>query len=171
MDLITRAVGKRKCGFKPALNCVMKPLGRDWVNMVSPFILWQSALFCNWLNVYFHTSVLLNVVLYRRGKPGMSNWTSMVFVHVSKQEVGHWCASVMAVPAAAVFHRLQQLLMHTSAVWMTVYVVAKLSRVRALNVKLWWNRRELGKLGMRRLAKFRGFYTCSMEKPKISPLY
>lgn len=48
--------------------------------------------------------MLLSVVLHRRGNTGMSDWPLMVFVHVSKQEVGHWCASVLlTVPAAAVF--------------------------------------------------------------------
>lgn len=58
--------------------------------------------------------MLLSVVLHRRGNTGMSDWTLIVFVHVSKQEVGHWCASVLNVPAAAVFQFTA--VMHTSAV-------------------------------------------------------
>lgn len=46
---------------------------------------------------------------------GISDWILRVFVRVSKQEVGQWCASVMIVPAAAAFHCLEQLLAHTSA--------------------------------------------------------
>lgn len=45
-------------------------------------------------------------------KTGISDWILMVFVHVSKQEVGQWCESMMIVPAAAAFHCL---LTHTSA--------------------------------------------------------
>lgn len=41
---------------------------------------------------------------------GISYWTLRMFVHVSKQEVGQWCASMMIVPAAAAFHCLEQLL-------------------------------------------------------------